>query len=87
MQNSAGLILSPGLEKEVKLRAVRITKFRTLFDGFEADQYLGKVNSDDFRATKVQPNYVDRWPPHTAYISEWGGSSEYINGISIWRIS
>lgn len=86
-QNSAGTLFTPPLEKEVKIRAVRFTKYRLLFDGFEANNYMQKVNSDEVRITKSFPNYVDKWAAHSAYIAEWGGSSELINGVAIWRIT
>lgn len=86
-KNSAGVIFNPPLEKEVKIRVVRITKFRGQYNGLEADNWMQKVNSDNVNINKAFPAYTDIWPPYWAYIAEWGGSSEVINGIHCWRIT
>jgi hypothetical protein len=84
--NSAFVPFDPGLEKEMAIRVVRITKFRSEYNGNVIASRVNKVNSDNVNINKPAYNYVDNWGPLTARIVSAGGQFQSANGAKYWRI-
>lgn len=83
--NSALDVFDPPLEKQIHIRVVRITRYQLQYDGVTAGNWLGWVNNDAKVIDKIVPYYHDIWQPHCSYFAEFGGSSEFINGASVWK--
>lgn len=83
--NSAGVPFDPGIEYEVDVKIVRITKNVAEFDGNLNNQFQGAVNNDQVVINKQPYRYRDTWGPLTARIKNISGSFQIANRIPYWK--
>lgn len=84
--NSALVPFDPGIEMELDIKIVQISRNLREFDGITANRYIGTVNSDAVNINKPFPyNYRDAWGPQTAKIKNISGTFMITNKIPHWR--
>jgi hypothetical protein len=83
--NSAGVVFDPGIESEVDIKVVRITKNVESYDAFEMGQYQGAVNTDQVIIDKIAYNFKDKWGPQTARIKLVSGVFQIANLVPYWK--
>lgn len=85
--NSAFVPFNPGLEKEVSLTSLRVTKYRAAYQGILWAQYEDALNSDQISLVGNAYNLQILWDPFTVRLKNIGGSFNLQNGIKFWKIS
>lgn len=83
--NSAFVPFDPGIDMEVDVKVVRITKNVKEYDGNQANGFIGCVNSDQVTINKRAYGYRDVWGPLTARIKNISGSFQIANKIPFWK--
>lgn len=83
--NSALVPFEPGIEMEIDIKVVRITKNVAEYDGNQANEFIGCVNSDQVVINKQAYGYKDSWGPLTAKIKNIDGTFQIANKIPYWK--
>lgn len=83
--NSAFVPFDPGIDMEVDVKIVRITKNVREYDGNRANGFIGCVNTDQVTINKRKYGYRDVWGPLTARIKNISGSFHLANRIPFWK--
>lgn len=83
--NSALQPFDPGLEQEIDIKVVRITKNVQTFNANTANFYIGTVNSDQVIINKQAYGFLDLWRPLYARIKAINASFQIANQIPYWK--
>jgi len=83
--NSALVPFDPGIEKEIDIKVVRITKNLESYDANFFSNFIGRVNSDKVVINKREYKFRDVWSPLNARIKQISGTFQITNKIPYWK--
>lgn len=83
--NSALVPFDPGIEKEIDIKVVRITKNLESYDANFYSNFIGRVNSDRVIVNKREYKFRDVWGPLNARIKQISGTFQITNKIPYWK--
>lgn len=84
--NSAGMLFSPGLEREAEVTVYRRSWYTANANTVEALRPLiGTINDDDFRIPRVDKGYLRTWKKYTARFKKATSRYRRINNFKRWE--
>lgn len=83
--NSAGIPYDPPIERENRIRVIRITRNYKEWPGPDFYKYEGKVNSDTFTIKVPEFGYRSEYRPYYAMFTSFSESNVVENGKAFWR--
>lgn len=85
--NSAFIPFIPGLEREVHIRVIRREWYSDWFDATTANDFQGKVNSNEYNIVRHDARYNDIWGIYSALVKTYEASLEIVNGFVVWKFA
>jgi hypothetical protein len=85
VQNSALKPFDPGIDEEVHITVIRITKYARSFNELLASRYRNKVNSDFVTILKGDYRFIAQFNPYQGKIAGFSAVFAVANGIPHWR--
>lgn len=80
VMNSAGVVFNPGIEEEIEIKVIRITKHVKEYDSNDYDKFQGAVNADAVTINKKPYKFKCEFSPLVAKIKNITGSLVTENG-------
>lgn len=85
--NSAIVPFDPGLEEELDIKVIRISRYLKNWDGGAANGFQGAVNNDYVTIVKPAYKFKDGFAPYQGRVKQFSGSFGIVNGFSCWRVT